>query len=222
MKKIILPVLSLLFLFSCKKEDGLPRVETITGGNKWTLQTGSSPAEVYAQLQQLSEEKEIDEVAVVYRQPFSAPEEVKAHLPFYNAITLQNNTGRIERVLLQFSGETVHSIAAGGGRLDEVSEWPLDVPDEIRIRPHDPISELYQKLLAIYERPLYNQYQIILPNKSLAKPFDPDMANYTEWAFTFPVDVKENRTGTSSVRLYFTHGKLNKIRHEYNEADVFN
>lgn len=222
MKKIFLLSLPVLFLFSCKKGDKLPHVETIISGSKWTLQIGSSPADVYGQLQKLGEEKKFNDVAVVYRQPFSKPEEIKDLLEFYQAITLQKSTGQIERVLIQFKQDKVSSMEAGGGMLNEVSKWPQDAPGEITIHNNDSIDALYTKLLAIYQMPTYNNYQIILPDKPLEKPFDPDMANYSEWHFTFSIDVKAGKTGTSAVTLYFKNGKLNKIQNTYNEADVYN
>ena len=222
MKRTLLFILSVLFLFSCKKGSDLPLVETITSGSKWNLQTGSLPEDVYSQLQKLGEEKQFTDVAVAYRHPYSKPEDIKGNFSFYRALTLQSNTAYIERVLIQFRDDKVSSIHAGGAMLDSISQWPRDTPDESTIHNNDPVSGVYAKLLAIYQIPAYSKYQIILPDKSLEKPYDPDMAHYNEWGFTFSHEVKPGRTGTSNVTLYFSNGKLSKIRYEYNEADVYN
>ena len=222
MKRIYLLLLPVLFAVSCKKDDVLPLSETVTKGSKWNLRIGSLPADVYSQLQQLGLEKNFADVAVVYRQPSLKPEEVQGRLSFYRAITLQKNSVYIERVLIQFRQDKVSSIQAGGAMLDSISKWPQDTPDEITIYNDDPVDNIYAKLVAIYKTPAYGNYQIILPDKSLEKPFDPDMANYDQWSFTFSIDVKPGRRGTSFVTLQFSSGKLNKIRHIYTEATFYN
>lgn len=221
MKGIILLIFPVLFLFSCEREDNFPQIEDITSGEKWTLQIGSSPTEVYSQLQKLGTEKKFDAVAIVYRKPFSKPEEIRNYLGLYRAITLQSKSGVIERALIQFNQDKVSSIETGGAMLDAAYSWPQNATDEISIHVSDPIDKMYEKLLAIYQIPIYADYQIILPDKSLEKPFDPDMANYSEWGFTFSYEVKTGRGGISSVRLFFENAKLSRIRHEYNEADIY-
>lgn len=65
MKRVTLIMLPVLFLFSCMKNNSLPRVETITKGSKWNLEIGSSPTEIYSQLQLLGKEKLFNNVAIV-------------------------------------------------------------------------------------------------------------------------------------------------------------
>ncbi|NQX39926.1 hypothetical protein SAMN05421820_106328 [Pedobacter steynii] len=222
MKRIFILIIPILVLFSCKKENNTPRIETISKGSKWGLQIGSSYSDVYAQLQQLGKEKNVNDVDLVKQQSFSNPDEIKNRVTFYNLISLETNTGKLERVTIQFDGDKIISIDAGSALPKESPKWPLDVPDEIAIYKNDPINALYTKLKAIYQIPAYKNYQITLPGKPLGKPFDPAMANYEEWAFSFFMDVKPGKTGRSSVRLYFKNGKLSKIKHEYEEFDVYN
>jgi hypothetical protein len=131
-------------------------------------------------------------------------------------------TAVLECVLIQFTQDKVSSIQSGGGMLEEITRWPNDTRDEISFHNDDSINNIYPKLLAIYQVPAYSNYQIILPDKSLEKPFDPDMANYNEWRCTFSIDVKPGRRRTSSVVLYFNKGMLEKIQHNYSEFDVYN
>ena len=221
MKRVILFIFPVLFLFSCEQEDNFPKVENITSGVKWTLQIGSTPAEVYSQLTNLGIEKKFDAVAIVYRKPFSNPEEIQNYLGLYRAITLQSKSGVIQRVLIQFNQDKVSSIETGGAMLNDISSWPQNASDEVAIHINDPIGKIYEKLLAIYQISTYQDYQIILPDKSLELPYDPDMANYEEWAFSFSYEVRPGRGGTSLVRLIFNNGKLASIRHEYIEADIY-
>lgn len=71
---VFIPILFLLF--SCKKENNLPRTKTITSGNKWGLQIGSSPLDVYTRLRQLGKEKGFDNITVNGQHYFSKPEEL--------------------------------------------------------------------------------------------------------------------------------------------------
>ena len=221
-KQILLLVTALFLFFSCEQDDIFPRVENTTKGEKWTLQIGSSPIEVYSQLQKLGIEKKIDAVAIVSRKSFSKPEEIQDNFGLYGAITLQNKSGRVERVLIQFNQDKVSSIETGGAMLDSTSTWPQDTSDEIAIHINDQTDIMYEKLLAICQIPPYNDFQIILPDKLLEKPFDPDMANYDQWAFGFSESISTNKFGRSFVRLYFNNKKLVKIRHEYSENEVVN
>ena len=221
MKKLILLVVPALFLFfSCKLDDNFPRVENTTSGKKWTLQIGSSPLEVYSQLQELGTEKKFGAVAIAYRKPFSKPEEVQNNLGLYQSITLQTKSGVIERALIQFNQDKVSSIEVGGAIMDVAATWPQYTSDKIAIHVNDPIDKMYEKLLAIYQISTYSDYQIILPDKSLEKPFDPDMANYDEWAFDFSENINTGLVGRSFVRLFFNNKKLVKIRQEYDENEV--
>jgi hypothetical protein len=223
MKKLILLIVPALFLlFSCEKDDIFPRVENTTRGEKWTLQIGSSPIEVYNQLQELGIEKKIGSVSVVYRKPYSKPEEIQNIFGYYRAITLETKSGVTERAVIRFNNEKVCSIETGGALLDYISAWPSDAPDEITIHINDQTDIVYQKLLDICQIFPYNDYQIILPDKSLEDLFDPDMANYDEWAFYFQENISTSIVGRSFVRLFFDNKKLIKIRHEYNENEVVN
>ena len=222
MKKMILFVLPVLFLFLSCTQDDFPQIENTTRGKKWTLQIGSSPTEVYNQLQKLGIEKEIDAINITYKKPFSKPEEIQNHFVFYHAITLQTKSGVIERAVIGFDQDKVSSIETGGALLNTTSAWPSDISDEIAIQINDPIDEMYEKLLKIYQIPAYSDYQIILPDKLLEKPFDPDMANYNEWRFSFVTNLGANKFGRSFVSLFFKNEKLVRIRHEYNENEMVN
>lgn len=223
MKKILLLALPVLFLLSCKKEGNSSYVKTISSGSKWGLQIGSSYADVYSRLQQLGAEKNIESVAIVRQQYFDNPEGLKDRLVFYNAITIMNKTGIEHRAFVEFKSDKITSIYAGGSLPDEVDKWPMDVPDAAAFHKGDSVSGMYAKLQAIFQLPTYSSnYQIVLPDKTLKKPFDPEMVNYEEWDFGFFESVKVAVTGRSSVRLSFKNGKLNKIKHTYDEYDIVN
>lgn len=220
MKNLLILIVPILFFSSCEKDDDFPRVKTITSGTKWTLQIGSSPVEVYSQLQELGLDKNFDDIAIVYRQPFSNPTQIQSDIGLYRAITLKTTFGVIERVLIQLDEGKVSAIEEGGALLNTISKWPVETPNETSILLDDSIEVLNQKLSAIYQIPTYQDYQIALSNKWLQKSYDPDMSNYNEWAFAFSEDINFYTVGLSSVNLFFKNGKLSKITHRYNEAEV--
>ena len=223
MKKLILVVVPALFLFfSCEKEGTFPQIQDTTSGKKWTLQIGSSPIEVYNQLQELGIEKNFGSVAIVYRKPYSNPEEIQNIFRFYRTITLETKSGVTERAVIGFDQDKVNSIETGGALLDYSSVWPSDTPGDITIHIDDEADIVYEKLSSIFQIAPYNDYQIILPDKLLEDSFDPDMANYDEWAFNFQKNISISIVGRSSVRLFFDNKKLVRIRHEYNENEVVN
>ena len=220
MKKIIFLILPVLLFVSCEKDDAFPGVENITKGQKWTLEIGSPPNDVYGQLQRLGSDKNFDQVAIVYRQPYSRPEEIKSDIGLYRAITLETTSGRTERVLFEFDQSKVSYIGTGGGLLDPVTKWPENVPDESAIHVNDPVDDIRGKLLSVFKDPTYKDYQIVLSDKWLTTPYDPDMSNYDEWAFAFSENIGATMERRSSVRLYFKDGALFRIRNEYDENEV--
>lgn len=161
-------------------------------------------------------------MAVVYRQAFSKPAQVQSLFKYYNAVTLQTSQGQIERAVIELDDNKVKAINTGGALPSAATKWPQNVADALTIHQGDPLSTLYLKLVGIFQLPQYAGYQIILPNKPLSNPFDPDMANYNEWAFTFTESTSSSTSATSAVRLIFKNGTLNTIRIGYNEGTVYN
>lgn len=223
MKKVFLVIFPVLFLFSCIKEDNFPSVETISSGSMWNLQIGSSHADVYAQLQKLGEKKDFNAVEVINQPTFPNLYELQNRLDLYYGISLEDPSSVYpNRVIIRSWKDTISSISEGGALPEEISKWPHNAGDDIAIHRGEHASELYNKLLNIYQTTAYGNYIIRLSAKALGKPFDSNMANHDQWHFDFSTDVNAGRQGMSSVMLYFKNGKLNKIRHEYNEADVYN
>lgn len=221
MKKIIPLFFTILFfLFSCSNDNTFPQIENISKGEKWTLEIGSSTSQVYEQLQEMNIEKEFNTVALVHRQPYSRPEEIQSDISLYNSISIETTSGALERTLITFKEDKVNSIEIGGGLLEPVQKWPENQPDDISININDPLNVIKDKLIALYQMLNYQDYQIVLPDKLLMKPYDPDMSNYAEWAFSFSENISSMRDGRNSVRLYFKDDKLIKIRNKYEEFDI--
>lgn len=222
MIKIAVLIFCLLLTISCGNEDSFPVTETITSGTKWTLKIGSPKEEVYSQLQNLGAEKNFDDVAIAFRKSFVNPEEIKSDLNLYRAITLESPSPQIERVLIQFENDKVKSIQKGGALLTDISKWPENIPESFAIHINDPVKDIHQKLVVIYQDASYKDHKITLSDKWLAKPYDPDMVNYDEWYFTFSTNLGSSKSGTSAVNLFFSNNRLVKIQHHYNEGIILN
>ena len=218
MKKLIWASCAILLFSSCLKNNDSSHTENITKGSKWTLTIGSSPADVYSQLQALGQEKSFSSVAVVYRKSYFKPEDIQNFIGYYNAVTVLSNQGVIDGASIQFVQDTVNSIDAGNAMLDSVSMWPQDISGEKAIRVHDSISEVYQKLVGIFQIPKYNNYQIFLSDKPLNKPFDPDMANFEQWGFSFSENITTETTRDYTVDLFFKDNQLVKITNSYRDG----
>lgn len=223
MKNYITLIAIMFFAISCEiNDDDYPKIESITRGTKWNLEIGSTHEEVYTQLQELSVTKNFDAINIVNRQPFLKPKDIQNDLSLYRSISLKTNSGVAKRILIQFDGQKIISIEKGGAHLDTISKWPEDTPNESAILINDQISEINQKLSNIYQISAYQNLQIVLSDKWIEKPYDSDMTNYNKWSFAFLEDINSERSGFSSVRLYFDNEKLIKIRHEYKEAGIVN
>ena len=220
MKKIFLLLIPVLLLFACKKENGSARVETTISGSKLNIKIGSSYADVYAQLQKSGQQNNISDVDIInQKQTFNKPENIQQKFKFYSMILLQKTGATPVGASIAYNGDKITSITGTGPAL--VTKWPQDATDETALHVNDAVDNIYTKLLAIYKLPDYASYQITLAYKSLIKPFDPDMANYNEWAFYITKDPKPGISGTYYIRLLFNNGKLGMIRSEYKESQVY-
>lgn len=225
MRRILLITLPVLLLFfSCQKDNTFPKTETVTKGQKWGIRIGSTPAEVYAQLQQLGQEKEnFNEIEIIDQQYklFTQPDEIGPRITLYSGISIEKqNTVYSDRVIITFYENKVSGIDEGGGLTDPRSRWPQDAAEEIALQRDEDLSRFYDKFQAIYNTGALDGYAIRLSSKALGKPFDPVMADYNKWNFVFTDRVSYNVDGRSTVTLYFKGNKLDKIHIEYSEFEI--
>lgn len=210
----------LTFIFSCSKNNDLPRIDEITKTGIWNIKINATTFEVYQQLQELNKEKSINRVSLVYRKPYTHPEQIKNIVKFYDILTLQNNDGVIERTIFFFNDEKVSAIEYGGSHLGSILSWPQNSTADNAISVNDPIEKFNQKILHIFKDSKYANHSLILPDKPLALPFDTDMKAYEEWAFDFSENINAQVIARHLVRLYFKNNKLVKIKREYSEFNL--
>lgn len=216
MKKSVFAVLALVFLFSCTKHPTTNPMVDITEGSKYGIQIGSSPTEVYSQLQALGQEKNFSYISVLNRGPFNSPDSIENILPYYNGIGLAlNNNVTVDQVYFALGQNKVDSILTSNGQtsFSKINQWPLKVDYTNPFLPGDDLATFYTKLKTLYQDSYYSNFLIYVQDKPLAKAFDPTMANYSQWVFQF---LDQSGTGVNQqqqVLLAFgTDGKLALIR----------
>ncbi len=215
-------MLLLIVISACKKEKQGDYSESITMGEKWGIKIGSTQAEVYAQLQKAGSTLDFQNVAIYGRKPYSTPEKVAEIIPFYYALTIYSNSGTLDRVVFLFSADKIQEIATGSGLTTGVAKWPDGAADDTAIKVDDPVSAIGAKLLKIHQLPAYASYGFVLSDKPLNKPYDVDLNNYNDWQFVFSDFVSSSVSGTSTVKLHFNAGRLERMDHDYREAQIFN
>ncbi|GEP97308.1 hypothetical protein [Chitinophaga cymbidii] len=221
---LFLPLL--LAFFSCKKDNSFPRTETITKGEKWGMQIGSTAADVYLQLQQLGQQKEnLGQVEVTGQLStlFNQPDEIGPRMALYSGISIEKQQATYpDRVIISFYGDKISNIDEGSGLTAPVTQWPQNAPEEIALRRDENLGGIYNKLQAIYTTGVLEGYAIRLGQKSLGKPFDPVMADHDQWRFVFNESVSAGVDGRYTVTLHFKNGRLERIYIEYSEFEVMN
>lgn len=215
-------MLLLIVISACKKEKQGDYSETITTGEKWGIKIGSTQAEVYAQLQKAGPTLDFRSLGIYGRRPYTSPEKPAEIIQFYYALTIYSSTGTLDRAVFLFNGDKVKEITVGGGLTSGVTKWPDGAADDTAIKVDDPVSAIGAKLLKIHQLPAYSSYGFVLSDKPLNKPYDPDLNNYNDWQFVFSDFVSSSVSGTSTVKLHFNAGKLERIEHDYREAQIFN
>src|SRR5690606_32272826 len=87
MKKVILLCISFIGLVSCFDQKETLRVTDIVKGQQWNLKIGSSPEEVYYQLQELGEENGFNDITLVCKSRENL-ESIGDNLSLYYALSI--------------------------------------------------------------------------------------------------------------------------------------
>ena len=87
-------------------------------------------------------------------------------------------------------------------------------------------AEVYSQMQILGAEKDFSNMALITPEAKLVaqdlnKPYDAELQNYSTWTFSFSVAVKDpNKSGRTSVRLYFSNGKLGQIESTYSEDPI--
>lgn len=240
MKKIVLLCISFIGCIACSDQKVPFGVTELTQGNQWNIKIGSTPKEVYKQLQRLGREKGFDKVDMVHRLEENV-ENAGSKLILYDAVIIRRPRYNIDSVYIEFKDEKVAAISRGRDFLYTVEEWfddqtgdvpmpfapgsttlSIDIlkrwPEETpgpSIHLGDRVDQVNEKLKEIKHALGRSNLNLVLSEKSLGKAYDPEMKKCSQWEFSFSEREKEAQIGRYSIRLYFANNTLEKIRREY-------
>ena len=126
MKKIILLCISFIGLVSCFDQKETFGVTDIIKGGQWNLKIGSSPVEVYHQLQELRKKKDFDDIALVGNLA-----SIGGNLSLYNAVTILRPRYDTDSVYIKFKDGKVTDITRWRDPLFVLEEWFEDETGEV-------------------------------------------------------------------------------------------
>ncbi|WP_268225697.1 hypothetical protein [Sinomicrobium oceani] len=132
MKKIILLCISFIGLVSCFDQKEIFGITDIIKGRQWNLKIGSSPGEVYNQLQELGKEKGFDDITLVGKSGEHLAS-IGNNLVLYNAITILRPRYDTDSVYIEFKDEKVADIKRWRDSLFVLEEWFEDETGEVPI-----------------------------------------------------------------------------------------
>lgn len=187
---------ALLFCSSCFKgpkgfeePQQVVTSDTLTSGDYWGIAVGDHHTDVYNKAKAFSTEKNISIISVP-NNIFTDLATVKDKLPLYRSIFLDAATATPNGVQVYFENNEVKNIYNNTGQL--LNGWPWNVTPAQAIKPADPVSGLYDKLVAIKAIPEYNVYfqRLSLFYKNIKTDYDPDMRFANKWFFVSPINDK--------------------------------
>lgn len=217
MKRLVVLATAALFLVSCMKKDKDHKIENITRGERWGIKVGSSGADVYAQVQALSQVKDLSELQVVGQYKFNSPEDIGERMILYNGISLEmKDVPYPQRIAIGFGKEKVSFIDSGSANLNPIPQWPAALPRTAALRDSLPLNKIYALLKAIKTSRILEKYTVGLGAKDLTKAYDPKMETYERWYFVFFDNSRERY----SISLYFKNGVLNRLVQEYDRMEI--
>jgi len=204
---------------SCIKDDNSIKVEHVKKGEKWGIKIGSTPEQVYQQIQLVSNEKHFDKLSIVYRKASNDPGLLPENLGTYDFLKFERQEEGekyVTQAYLHFSDNKVSKIQFAKGEWNDIESWPKEEPVNLSIKLGDQMSAVYEKLQQLYDRESFASYNFSLSDKPLDQGYDPKMGLYSEWAFFFTEEGSgdPNSTGTET-RLYFEKNKLSKMKITY-------
>jgi len=219
-KNIQLIMMSILVCFftACLKDDNSVKIEQVKKGEKWGIRIGSTPEQVYQQIQQAGSQKNFDMLSLVYRKASNDPSLLPENLGAYNYLKFQRQEEGeqyVTQVYLHFSDNKVSKIQFAKDEWNDLERWPEEEPANLSIQSGEETSTVYEKLQQLYGQENFSSYYFSLSDKPLDRTYDPKMELYTEWAFFFTEDSGNPNPSGTETRLYFEKNKLSKMQITY-------
>lgn len=185
------------------------RTDTITKGTYLGFTIGEQASTSYAALQQLWEQQKINAIRIALEVASDLPQ-IEQSLPLYHELYLRDAESRgSAEVVLRMDDGKVRTIYLGIERTLS-AQWPASAPASVAVKAGDPTTTVYQKLLALKDKPGYAGYfgKLYL---SQGKPagYEPAMGLLPQWE----INLNTTNFGKEDIRLQFHKGSLSAIYH---------
>lgn len=222
MKKIALLGSVILALFSCKKETNRDPIiiieppdlriiaqDTIMSGNFREFAIGQSPEQVYATIQNTRVQRQIKYLGIVNNN-FTNITALESRVDLYTQLFLyEASVFTPDDIQIYFEEDKIKSIYTRNG--NKLSQWPAI--NNTFIKTGDPLSSVYNKLLAISNISQYSAKfkQMSLTSKNIEKGYDINMSLSSKWELSSAVTdkifwhVELNFSNGSLLSIYATH-----------------
>lgn len=219
MKKLLLILLIGTSLTACIKEKDNNKItgpepvpekilsrDTIKSGQFWGFAIGQSSANVYANVQDVKDERKIGYIGVVGN-VFTSLGPLENKIPLYTTILLDQTIGTGTGIQIYFANNKVKSIWTNDGM--QMAKWPVVTGSSSSVAVGDNINDIYAKLVNIKNISTYaNKFErISMFDKDFSKAYDPQMAASRLWYINGNIDDKKYYR----LELNFTEGKLVSI-----------
>ncbi|MEJ8842546.1 hypothetical protein WG954_09130 [Lacibacter sp. H375] len=218
--------LGILFLASCKKDNGIPETlpfqtsesskiisfDTLITGQWWGLNIGGNSTDIYRIIQDIQTEKQINYLGIVGN-TYTKIEDLESSIPLYKSIFLDQKDGSNNGIQIYFASSKVSSIWTNGGI--QLHKWPSNTSVASTIAKNDTIEKIHAKLTNIKQMEAYNKMfeRVSLFFKDINKNFDAQMSKSPQWHFSSTVNEKRFYI----VQLNFISGTLSSIYVTLNE-----
>lgn len=206
----------LLLLAACSKDREPVRGEqpvrqllstdTLRDGAFWGIPIGAEAKTVYSALQAIRIPKKLGSLSVV-SDSLPGLESIKASLPLYTALYLDQRGGSAAGIQINYQAGRVQSIVRNDGQ--SLSQWPIAAAASIAIQNGDTLPVLYRKLVTLKKNPLYTPAfgWLALYYKDLQLDYDPGMAHSSQWHCSAVLSYNS----VAELTLHFTAGRLTQV-----------
>jgi hypothetical protein len=181
--------------------------DTVRVGQFWGLNVGDAAQEVYAKVQNIRTERQIAYLGIAANTYSDLPA-VQAKLPFYNSVFLDEANPTTTGIQIGFKEDKVDAIFMNNGA--PLTKWPSLNDFQNTISIGDPVSSIYDKLVAIKGLSVYGDklQRISLFDKNISKDYEPAMASVAKWQVLTTVNANKR---WQLVELNFSSGTLTSI-----------
>jgi hypothetical protein len=180
--------------------------DSMAAGGYLGIQTTEDAKSAYAAVQALLKSQGVGYLNIVGNSSADISQ-LKNRLPLYSYIVLDQSKGTDSGVQITLEAGKVKNIFLTSG--EELSQWPKKENANASIRLGDEATELHEKLTRIRGIKQYAATfeRIMMLTKDLSTPFDPDMAQSSQWYFAYTTAANLFEV----VNVHLKNGKVASI-----------